>query len=149
MIIKAFGAGLAALMSGFLCNVHGKQLWTIFWIAAVANSTGYFCTGTVMPSFVSGLTFALLSEIAAIHEKCPTAVYLPCVIIPFVPGRLMYYMTVEFVQGNTITALHYMVEIALIGGSLGLAVVIAHSLVGTVKKFRRKVKVYESEKERS
>lgn len=133
-MVKALGGGLAAMMVGIINNAPSKELPTIFWIAFVAVLAGDLVGGDFLSPFVAGITFDLLSEWGARVQKCPTTVYLPCVLVPFVPGRLMYFMMSEFVQGDIGMAMAHLVQILTVAGALGLALLVAQTIM---KAFRR------------
>lgn len=122
------------MMVGIINNVPARELPTTFWIAFVAVLVGDLFPGDFLSPFVAGITFALLSEWGARKQKCPTTVYLPCVLVPFVPGRLMYFMMSEFVQGEIALAMGHLVQILTVAGALGLGLLVAQSIMKALRR---------------
>ena len=62
--------------------------------------------------------------------------YLPSVLMPLVPGRLMLYLMGEIVQGRQSGAIGKLIEILSISGALALAILIMGTVFGLTSRIR-------------
>lgn len=132
-LTSALGAFFAASMCGVLFNVRGKDLVCTGGIAAAAalmqQAARAQGADPVLSTFYAGLTFGILSELLARIFRTPVTTYLPSVLIPFVPGRMMLYMMGEIVQGQQSQALGRFIEILSIAGALAMAILLSSTLI--------------------
>ena len=128
-------------MCGVLFNVRGKDLVYTGVIAGAAAAVERIArqagADPVLSTFYAGLTFSLLSELFARLCKTPVTTYLPSVLIPFVPGRLMLYMMGEIVQGSQAEAISKFFEILLLAGALALSILVSSTAVRLISRFRK------------
>ncbi|UNT96599.1 threonine/serine exporter family protein [Allobaculum mucilyticum] len=93
---------------------------------------------SVCKSVCLGLTYSILSEIFSRLYHKPVAVYLPAVLVPFVPGKLTYYMMGEFVHGDRVAALDRVAEILCVCGMIALAILLTETVIRLWTEFRKK-----------
>ncbi|WP_294730532.1 threonine/serine exporter family protein [uncultured Faecalibaculum sp.] len=138
ILVTAAGAFLAASMYAVFFDVRRLNIVTSGVIAGVAAVVSEVCRLQGMNetgcAFVTGLVFAGLSEVCARLCRTPVTTYLPSVLMPFVPGRMMLYMVGEIVQGQQDLALQRLIEILSIAGALALAILIMGTLFGLMSR---------------
>ena len=140
ILVSAAGAFLAASMYSVFFDV---RRWNIVWSGVIAGSAsvaGSICrvngANEITCTFISGLVFAGLSEVFARICHTPVTTYLPSVLMPFVPGRLMLYLMGEIVQGRQSGAIGKLIEILSISGALALAILIMGTVFGLTSRIR-------------
>ena len=129
ILVNALGAGIVCSMCSVRFNGRGKNVPIAGLIGFAAAFVMGFFTGLYVRAFVSGLTYSILSEIfSRIYHK-PVSVYLPAVLVPFVPGKLTYYMMGEFVHGDRVAALDRVAEIMCVCGMIALAILLTDTVI--------------------
>ncbi|MCI9040501.1 threonine/serine exporter family protein [Dubosiella newyorkensis] len=134
LVLKALGAGIACAMCSIRFNGRGKDIVVAGFIGFMAALGMGFFEGLYTRAFVSGLIYSILSEIFARIEKKPVAVYLPAVLVPFVPGKLTFYMMGEFVHGDRLAAMNRLSEIMSVCGLIALAILLTQTTLRFLSK---------------
>lgn len=129
ILIKALGAGIVGMMCSIRFNGRGKDITIAGFIGFMAALGMGFFEGMYVRAFVSGLIYSILSEIFARIEQKPVAVYLPAVLVPFVPGKLTFYMMGEFVHGDRVAAMDRLSEIMCVCGMIALAILLTQTAI--------------------
>lgn len=140
VLVSAAGAFLAASMYAVFFDV---RRWNIIWCGVIAGSASIASSvcrvhggNEITCAFIAGLVFAGLSEVFARICRTPVTTYLPSVLMPFVPGRLMLYMMSAIVQGQQSGAIGRLIEILSISGALALAILIMGTVFGLTSRIR-------------
>ncbi len=128
LISPFVSAFFATLGFALLYNIRGRNLiaaalcgafgWTVYLIADRVTAS------MVVPYFISGLSIAFYSEIAAYLFHSPVTVFLTPGIIPLVPG-LTIYRTMEACLFGDITAFaEGLVNTLKVGGAISLGLIL-------------------------
>ena len=129
---------------GYACtfNIRAKRLvaagfggligWAAYLIA------GCFMFSEPMKYFVAALVINIYAEIMAVTEKAPSTVFLVSAIMPLVPGGMLY-RTMRFAVTNEWGDFGKLgVETLSIALALALGMLIANSVIKSMRKRRRK-----------
>lgn len=129
---------------GYACtfNTRAKRLigvgfggligWAAYLIA------GYFMFSEPMKYFVAALVINIYAEIMAVKEKAPSTVFLVSAIMPLVPGGMLY-RTMRFAVTKEWEDFGKLgVETLSIALALALGMLIANSVIKSMRKRRRK-----------
>lgn len=132
MAVKIFGTFLAVLTFAILIETPKKEL-IYAGIVGAAGGASYliseqFGMGTVMASFVSALSIALVSHIFARVFKKPVTLFLIAGILPTVPGAGMYRIVYYIIAGDRAMSSYYLVQTAEVAGAIALAIFIMDTL---------------------
>ena len=128
-LLNSIGAMIVCSMCSVRFNGKGKDVPIAGIIGFCAAFMMGFFTGLYLRAFVSGLTYSILSEIFSRITKRPVAVYLPAVLVPFVPGKLTFYMMGEFVHGDRVAAMDRLAEIMGVCGMIALAILLTETAI--------------------
>lgn len=93
--------------------------------------------GTVLSSFLSALTAALISHIFARIFKAPVILFLIAGILPTVPGGGMYRIAAGVLDNSSTMVFNSFIEVLEIAGAIALAIFIMDAAF-RVKRFSRK-----------
>ena len=135
-LINSIGAFIVCSICSGRFNGKKNDVLIAGFIGFMACFMMNFFTGMYIRAFVSGLTYSILSEIFSRITKKPVAVYLAAVLVPFVPGKLTFYMMGEFVHGDRLAALDRLSEIMCVCGMIALAILLTETVI---KFFQTKV----------
>lgn len=136
ILINAIGAGIVCSMCSIRFNGRKYDIVIAGFIGFMAAFVMGFFTGLYVRAFVSGLTYSILSEIFSRITKKPVSVYLPAVLVPFVPGKLTYYMMGEFVHGDRLAAMDRVSEIMCVCGMIALAILLTETVINLFSKHK-------------
>lgn len=118
---RLIGAGLGGLIG-----------WSAYLLA------GYFMLSEPMKYFVAAIVINVYSEIMAVREKAPSTVFLVSAIMPLVPGGMLY-RTMRFAVTKEWEDFGKLgVETLSIALALALGMLIANSVIKSMRKRRRK-----------
>ena len=129
---------------GYACtfNTNSKRLMAaglggfIGWGAYIV--AGYALSSEPMQYFVAAVVINIYSEIMAVREKAPSTVFLVAAIMPLVPGgmlyRTMHYAVTK--EWNRFGKLG--VDTISIALALALGMLIANSIIKSIRKRRRR-----------
>ena len=129
---------------GYACtfNIRAKRLVTagfgglIGWAAYLI--AGCFMFSEPMKYFVAALVINIYAEIMAVTEKAPSTVFLVSAIMPLVPGGMLY-RTMRFAVTKEWGDFGKLgVETLSIALALALGMLIANSVIKSMRKKRRK-----------
>jgi len=129
---------------GYACtfNIRAKRLVTagfgglIGWAAYLI--AGCFMFSEPMKYFVAALVINIYAEIMAVTEKAPSTVFLVSAIMPLVPGGMLY-RTMRFAVTKEWGDFGKLgVETLSIALALALGMLIANSVIKSMRKRRRK-----------
>ena len=129
---------------GYACtfNTGSKRLIAtgfgglIGWAAYLL--TGYFMFSEPMKYFIAAIVINIYAEIMAVKEKAPSTVFLVSAIMPLVPGGMLY-RTMRFAVTNEWGDFGKLgVETLSIALALALGMLIANSVIKSMRKRRRK-----------
>lgn len=113
----AFRAGLTGAVGGLVYNLGIKA-----------------DAGEVLASFLSALAVSLLAQLLARIFKTPVTLFLIAGILPTVPGTGMYYTVHYIIEGDSAMTAYYLTQTLEIAGVIALAIVIADTVFGLLKK---------------
>ena len=129
---------------GYACtfNIRAKRLVAagfgglIGWAAYII--AGCFMFSEPMKYFVAALVINIYAEIMAVTEKAPSTVFLVSAIMPLVPGGMLY-RTMRFAVTKEWEEFGKLgVETLSIALALALGMLIANSVIKSMRKRRRK-----------
>ena len=129
---------------GYACtfNTGSKRLIAtgfgglIGWAAYLL--TGYFMFSEPMKYFIAAIVINIYAEIMAVKEKAPSTVFLVSAIMPLVPGGMLY-RTMRFAVTKEWGDFGKLgVETLSIALALALGMLIANSVIKSMRKRRRK-----------
>jgi len=137
---------LAALLAcvGFslLYNIHGKNIlvasmcgmvaWAVYLLADM--QTDSLC----IPFFISGISIALYSEIAAYICKAPVTVYLIPGIIPLVPGLTIFRTMESCLTGDIMNFAIGCINTLKIGGAIAIGLILISSIFRLLRSIKAK-----------
>lgn len=125
-------AFFATLGFALLYNIRGKTLipaafcgafaWTVYLI------TCRFTDSMVIPYFVSGISIAVYSEIAATLFCAPVTVFLIPGIIPLVPGLTIYKTMENCLFGDVSGFVEGLLNTFKIGAAISLGLILISSI---------------------
>lgn len=150
MLIDMFPPFVSALFAtfgfGLLYNIRGKNLiaaafcgafaWMVYLVA------DHFTESMVIPYFISGMSIAFYSEIAASVFKAPVTVFLIPGIIPLVPGLTIYRTMETCLFGDVSGFAQGLVNTLKIGAAISLGLILISSvfrLLRTASKAKKTV----------
>ena len=125
-------SGLAAVGFGIIINIPRRGLlvagviggtsWSVYWIM-IQNHLGLALSALTATTIVG-----LLSLISARKLKMPMIIFNIPGIVPLVPGGQAYQMVRNFALTHNDVAIHFMMEVLEIAGSIGLGFLLAELL---------------------
>lgn len=116
------------VMAGF----GGLIGWTAYLI------TGYFMFSEPMKYFIAAIVINVYAEIMAVSQKAPSTVFIVSAIMPLVPGGMLY-RTMRFAVTKKWGDFGKLgVETLSIALALALGMLIANSVIKSMRKRRRK-----------
>ena len=131
IIIPFVSAFFATMGFALLYNVRKKNLiiaslcgafaWMVYLVA------DKFTDSIIIPYFVSGISIALYSELAAPIFKAPVTVFLIPGIIPLVPGLTIYRTMEDCLFGNITGFAEGLVNTLKIGVAISLGLILISS----------------------
>ncbi len=141
MLLGTIGIFIAMFSFAILVETPRKYL-LISALVGVASGviflvSVYFHSGTVMASFLSALTAALLSHICARIFKAPVTLFLIAGILPTVPGGGMYRIAAGVLDNDPTMVFNSFIEVLEIAGVIALAIFIM-DVIFRVKRVVRK-----------
>ncbi|MBR3791409.1 MAG: threonine/serine exporter family protein [Clostridia bacterium] len=104
-----------------IASLCGAFAWMFYLI------TDMFTNSLVIPYFVSGISIALYSELAATIFKSPATVFLIPGIIPLVPGLTIYRTMEACLYGDIQGFAEGLVNTLKIGGAISLGLILISS----------------------
>lgn len=128
-LINSIGAFIVCSMCSVRFNGKKNDILIAGVIGFMACFMMSFFKDLYVRAFVSGLTYSVLSEIFSRITKKPVAVYLAAVLVPFVPGKLTFYMMGEFVHGDRLASLDRLSEIVCVCGMIALAILLTETVI--------------------
>lgn len=128
-LINSIGAFIVCSMCSVRFNGKKNDILIAGVIGFMACFMMSFFKDLYVRAFVSGLTYSILSEIFSRITKKPVAVYLAAVLVPFVPGKLTFYMMGEFVHGDRLASLDRLSEIVCVCGMIALAILLTETVI--------------------
>lgn len=147
ILINAIGAGIVCSMCSVRFNGRGNNILIAGFIGFMSALVMGFFSGLYVRAFASGLTYSILSKIfSRIYHK-PVSVYLPAVLVPFVPGKLTYYMMGEFVHGDRVAALDRLAEILGVCGMIALAIMLTETAIKLWNDHKKKARMKTEQSE--
>lgn len=123
-------------------NTNSKRLigagfgGLIGWMAYLVS--GYFMFSEPMKYFIAAIVINVYSEIMAVREKAPSTVFLVSAIMPLVPGGMLYRTMRFAVTKEWKNFGKSGVETLSIALALALGMLIANSVIKSMRKRRRK-----------
>lgn len=132
LIIPCLSAFIACVGFCLLYNIHGKNILiaslcgTVAW--AVYLIADWYTDSLCIPFFLSGISIALYSEIAAYIFKAPVTVYLIPGIIPLVPGLTIFRTMEACLTGNVDSFAQGLINTLKIGGSITIGLILMSSI---------------------
>jgi uncharacterized membrane protein YjjB (DUF3815 family) len=155
LLLEFFMAGIATVGFGIIINIPHSALlaagtiggvsWTIYWAMVQMH------LGLALSALTATTVIALLSLFAARRMKMPMIVFNIPGIVPLVPGGQAYQMIRNFALSNSDAAIHFMLEVGEIAGSIGMGFLIAEFIDRLHRKIiltlaRRKLKTLKKTK---
>lgn len=133
MILKVVGLFIAIVAFSLLIEIPKKYLPLAGIVGAVGGLVFVICIDmfqmdTVLASFWSAFTVALLSHSFARIFKAPVTLFLIAGILPTVPGAGMYRIVYSMTLEDTGMAGFYLVQTLEIAGVIALAIFLMDSL---------------------
>ena len=123
-------------------NTNSKRLigagfgGLIGWMAYLVS--GYFMFSEPMKYFIAAIVINVYSEIMAVREKAPSTVFLVSAIMPLVPGGMLYRTMRFAVTKEWKNFGKSGVETLSVALALALGMLIANSVIKSMRKRRRK-----------
>ena len=150
MIVRVIGAFIAIFAFAMLLETPKKYLWC----AGVVGAVGWLVyligeksnAGSILATFISALSIALVSHIFARMFKVPVTVFLIAGILPTVPGAGMYRIVYYIIAGDGRMAGYYLVNTLELAGAIAIAIFIVDSVFRIEWKERRQKKIAEMKK---
>ena len=134
ILLQIVMAMIGALGFGLLFHISGSRLITIM-LGAAVNWGVYLLAmqwydNRVTAFFVSTLATAALAELLARLLKAPVITLL----VPLIPGGVLYYTTLALVQGDTAGFARYGTLFIEEAGAMAFGVILVACLVQTLGK---------------
>lgn len=110
ILLQMFCSFLGTLMFSTLFNVEKKYYAGCGFVGMCGWMGYYFCQNyfsAAMCCFIGTVIIVIMSNILAIHMKCPITVFLIVGIFPLVPGASVYHTAYYLVMGDTQKAALY------------------------------------------
>lgn len=161
MMIEVIGAFIAIFAFAVLQETPKKYLWcagmvgAVGWLAyLISEAAG---ADTILATFVSALSIALVSHIFARIFKAPVTVFLIAGILPTVPGAGMYRIVYYVLAEDRAMSSYYLVTTLELAGVIAIAIFIVDAVFRLFQKgwkqnslkYRKKEKLQESIEENS
>lgn len=124
-----FNTGIKRLLGAGFGGLIG---WASYLMA------GYFMFSEPMKYFIAALVINIYAEIMAVKEKAPSTVFLVSAIMPLVPGGMLYRTMRLAVTGEWEKFGQLGVETLSVALALALGMLIANSVIKSMRKRRRK-----------
>ena len=144
-ITPCIAAFIACIGFSFLYNIHGKNILVASVCGAVAWAVylivDIYVDSLCIPFFVSGMSIALYSEIAAYVCKAPVTVYLIPGIIPLVPGLTIFRTMEACLTGEVMEFSLGCINTLKIGGSIAIGLIFISSLFRLIRTVSAKRKI--------
>ena len=133
----------AAFSYGVVFHIKGKKL-LIAAIGGILSWTVYLLTDGIYVNdipqyFIAACAVSAYSEIMARITKTPVTLYLVVVILPLVPGGLLYYTMEEFILGNGDIFLDKLLYAFGVAGSIALGVFLISTIARLITVGRGKI----------
>ncbi|KAF0333526.1 threonine/serine exporter family protein [Pediococcus acidilactici] len=129
LLLEFVMAGIATVGFGIIINIPHRALLTAGIIGGISWGIYWemlqFHLGLALSSLTATTVIALLSLFAARRLKMPMIVFSIPGIVPLVPGGQAYQMIRNFALSNTRLATHFMLEVGVIAGSIGIGFLMA------------------------
>ena len=131
-ITPCIAAFLACVGFCLLYNIHGRNIiiaslcGMVAW--AVYLTVDIFTDSLCIPFFMSGISIALYSEIAAYIYKAPVTVFLIPGIIPLVPGLTIFRTMESCLTGEIQSFILGIINTLKIGGSITIGLIFISSI---------------------
>lgn len=129
LLLEFFMAGIATIGFGIIINIPHRALivagviggvsWTIYWVMLQVH------LGLALSALTATTVIALLSLFAARRMKMPMIIFNIPGIVPLVPGGQAYQMIRNFALSHNDLAIHFMMEVGEIAGSIGIGFLMA------------------------
>jgi uncharacterized membrane protein YjjB (DUF3815 family) len=89
--------------------------------------------------FLGALAVSMYSEILCRIFKVPITVFVVCGIIPLVPGSVIYYAMVQYVQGSFSKALRLTMQALLIAGTISISIAVVSTFANIFQDIKRRL----------
>lgn len=131
-ILPCTAAFFASFAFAIAYNVRGKNLFFASLCGAFGWAVYLICDGVcdsvIIPYFISGMSIALYSEIAAYLLHSPVTVYLMPGFVPSVPGGAIYRAMESCLFGDIAGFAEGLVNTLKIGGAIVLGLIFMSSI---------------------
>lgn len=144
-ITPCIAAFIACVGFCLLYNIHGKNIiiaslcgmvaWAVYLIADI------FTDSLCIPFFISGMSIALYSEIAAYICKAPVTVFLIPGIIPLVPGLTIFRTMESCLTGEIQSFILGIINTLKIGGSITIGLIFISSIFRLFRTLKAKYRL--------
>lgn len=140
----------AAFSYAVIFHIRGKKLLiatiggTLSWIVYLLFTGIYI--NDIPQYFIAAVVVSIYSEIMARITKTPVTVYLVIVILPLVPGGMLYYTMDAFISGNSEEFMSKLMYAFGVAGSIALGVFTVSSLARLITVSRRRIKLYKQKR---
>lgn len=98
-----------------VAGIIGGLSWLVYWILYY-----HLHWGLAVSNMMAAILIAILSMVAARHQKMPTIIYTVPALVTFVPGGQAYKMVRNFVIGNNDQSLISLYQVMVIAGAITL-----------------------------
>ncbi|MGX9799151.1 threonine/serine exporter family protein [Pediococcus acidilactici] len=144
LLLEFVMAGIATVGFGIIINIPHRALLTAGIIGGISWGIYWemlqFHLGLALSSLTATTVIALLSLFAARRLKMPMIVFSIPGIVPLVPGGQAYQMIRNFALSNTQLATHFMLEVGVIAGSIGIGFLMAEFIDRLQRKLAMRFK---------
>ncbi|HIW70145.1 MAG TPA: threonine/serine exporter family protein [Candidatus Limosilactobacillus merdipullorum] len=124
-ILETLFAYVATICFGVITNIPrrafnvagiiGGLSWLVYW-----GLYYHLHLGLAVSNMLAAILIAILSMVAARHQKMPTIIYTVPSLVTFVPGGQAYRMVRNFVVGNNSQSLIFLYQVMVIAGAITL-----------------------------
>ncbi|AEV95555.1 threonine/serine exporter family protein [Pediococcus claussenii] len=141
ILLEFLLSGIATIGFGIIINIPHRALvvagivggiaWTVYWLMLSAK------LGLALSSLTSATIIGTLSVVAAHKLKMPMIIFNIPGIVPLVPGGQAYQMVRNFALNHTDVALHFMMQVAEVAGSIAIGFLLAELVNQLYFKIKR------------
>lgn len=114
---------------GILLNVPRRALNLGGWIGTLSFLAYRLCMmasmGIAVANLLGALIIGILSMQAARYKRMPVINFNIPALVPFVPGGQAYQMIKNFALGNVSEAMSFLLQVAIIAGSIAFGFLLA------------------------
>lgn len=141
IIIQIITAAIGSFGFSIIYNIRGMKLFAasaggaLSWaVYLLMGNMGMSYSGAI---FIATMSAGFLSEILARIMKTPVTILFVPMLIPLVPGRLLFYMTSNFMVEDYVVAGEYGQRLLFEAGAIALGIIMVSCVTSLVFKIYR------------